>query len=203
MKPKLVFHSQGKAVTELQSKLNQLLPEKAPALVVDGVFGEKTHQRVKDFQAKAGLVVDGIVGAKTWAALDGTQPPANAPKPTAPAYVHKVKWTPVSNGAFLRCHFGTTPSVLAINPPGRPATVRDCRAHLNIRPFGMCQSMGNPTVVAVTAASLTLSPQPCMPVIASQWSAVQPPQLVAPDQAPAIDQGSIVMCAWGGVITIL
>ena len=33
---------------------------------VDGVFGGKTEQAVKDFQQSTGLVVDGVVGLITW-----------------------------------------------------------------------------------------------------------------------------------------
>lgn len=36
---------------------------------VDGVFGTKTLEAVKAFQAENGLSVDGVVGAKTWAAI--------------------------------------------------------------------------------------------------------------------------------------
>ena len=36
---------------------------------IDGVWGPKTEQAVRDFQRSRGLVADGIVGAKTWAAL--------------------------------------------------------------------------------------------------------------------------------------
>lgn len=38
---------------------------------IDGVFGSKTLEAVKAFQAENNLTVDGVVGAKTWAALDG------------------------------------------------------------------------------------------------------------------------------------
>lgn len=36
---------------------------------IDGIFGAKTLEAVKAFQADQELAVDGIVGAKTWAAL--------------------------------------------------------------------------------------------------------------------------------------
>ena len=36
---------------------------------VDGVFGSKTEQVVKDFQQSNGLVVDGVVGPITWGQL--------------------------------------------------------------------------------------------------------------------------------------
>jgi Domain of unknown function (DUF4280)/Putative peptidoglycan binding domain len=203
MKPKLVFYSQGKAVTDLQSKLNLLLPDKTPALIVDGMFGLKTYHRVKEFQVKLGLAPDGVVGAKTWAALDGTQPAPGASRPTIPTQVHKVQSTPVKNGAVLRCPYGVAPSFLSV-PPGRPATIRDCRPYVNIMPFGMCQSLSNPSVAAATSAAQgVLTPQPCLPVITSWWSAAHPVQLVGPEQVPAIDASALVSCAWGGVIAIL
>lgn len=37
--------------------------------VIDGKFGRKTRQAVKDFQKANNLSVDGKVGKKTWAAL--------------------------------------------------------------------------------------------------------------------------------------
>lgn len=38
---------------------------------VDGHFGAKTEQAVKEFQEQAKLTADGIVGAKTWGAMTG------------------------------------------------------------------------------------------------------------------------------------
>ncbi len=35
----------------------------------DGIFGSRTDEAVRDFQAGAGLVVDGIVGRNTWEKL--------------------------------------------------------------------------------------------------------------------------------------
>lgn len=61
--------SQGPTVRTLQERLNKALPL-TPLLVVDGIFGPMTLNRVRAFQAKYGLAVDGIVGPVTWAAID-------------------------------------------------------------------------------------------------------------------------------------
>ena len=58
--------SKGDAVTTLQTKLNEVSPY---GLSVDGVFGKKTENAVRDFQKHNDLSVDGIVGAKTWSKL--------------------------------------------------------------------------------------------------------------------------------------
>lgn len=58
--------SQGADVTYLQQRLTAL---GYGCGKTDGIFGAKTLEAVKAFQADHDLVVDGIVGAKTWAAL--------------------------------------------------------------------------------------------------------------------------------------
>jgi peptidoglycan hydrolase-like protein with peptidoglycan-binding domain len=58
--------SKGKAVTQLQQRLNELGFDCGK---VDGSFGSRTEQAVKAFQTKRGLKADGVVGAKTWTAL--------------------------------------------------------------------------------------------------------------------------------------
>lgn len=57
--------SRGKSVEILQLKLN----EYGSNLIVDGIFGNKTKNAVKEFQKKNNLLVDGIVGKETSQAL--------------------------------------------------------------------------------------------------------------------------------------
>ena len=68
-KPKLRFGQQGPAVKELQSTLNTVAPLLVPALKEDGIFGPKTHGRVKEIQQRGQLNPDGIVGPLTWELL--------------------------------------------------------------------------------------------------------------------------------------
>lgn len=60
--------SRGSDVTYLQQRLTT---KGYGVGSIDGIFGNKTLEAVKAFQAENNLVVDGIVGAKTWAALEG------------------------------------------------------------------------------------------------------------------------------------
>ena len=57
--------STGQVVKTLQTKLKA----KGYSLSVDGDFGTKTENAVKDFQKKNKLTADGIVGPKTWSLL--------------------------------------------------------------------------------------------------------------------------------------
>lgn len=63
--PVLRKGSNGVYVEVLQKKLN----DAGHNLDVDGDFGKKTLEAVKDYQKVNGLVVDGIVGVKTWEKL--------------------------------------------------------------------------------------------------------------------------------------
>lgn len=59
--------SRGSDVTYLQ----QCLAAKGYSVgAIDGIFGTRTREAVKAFQAENGLTVDGIVGPKTWAKLN-------------------------------------------------------------------------------------------------------------------------------------
>src|SRR5690349_1590168 len=113
----------------------------------------------------------------------------------------------VSMGAMMTCSFGMAPSSLIVPDPtvlgqGPPAAnIMDNKPIANIPPFGMCQSMANPTVAAATAAALgVLTPMPCVPVIPAPWAPGSPTVLVA--NMPSLDNNSKLMCAWGGVIQI-
>lgn len=75
------YGSSGEDVKRLQKSLN----EKGYTLTVDGVFGNKTRDAVKDYQKKNGLSVDGIVGNKTWGSLYKTSSYVGTAKPTASA----------------------------------------------------------------------------------------------------------------------
>ncbi len=74
----------------------------------------------------------------------------------------------VAMGAMMTCSFGVAPGSLIVLPMslvmagGVPAaTIMDSKPIVNIPPFGMCNSMANPTVIAATAAALgVLTPMP-------------------------------------------
>lgn len=57
--------SRGEDVKTLQQALNK----NGYDLTIDGIFGAKTEEAVRDYQKKHDLSVDGVVGAKTWTML--------------------------------------------------------------------------------------------------------------------------------------
>lgn len=111
-------------------------------------------------------------------------------------------------GATLSCPFGIAPVPFSSLPAsrvminGRPAGVMtDMTPAVNIPPFGMCSSLSNPTVASATAAALgVLTPMPCIPVPAGPWMNPAPKVLIGGQQA--ISDGSKLMCAWGGQISV-
>ncbi len=115
----------------------------------------------------------------------------------------------VVEGAQLMCSFGTSPSRLMVPPKNRmwgspqvAANIMDYVPMVNIQPFGMCMCPANPQVAAATAAALgVLTPQPCIPCTASPWT----PGAVTVNLAgaPLLNETSILMCTWGGVITVV
>lgn len=114
----------------------------------------------------------------------------------------------VVNGAQLMCSFGTSPSSLVVLPTNRVVTENQNAANIvdhipmvNIMPFGMCISVANPQVAAATAAALgVLTPQPCIPATASSWTPGAVTVLIG--NQPALDNISVCMCNWAGVITV-
>ena len=62
----LKFGSRGADVTYLQQRLTA---KGYGVGVIDGIFGAKTLEAVKSFQAESNLAVDGIVASKTWCSL--------------------------------------------------------------------------------------------------------------------------------------
>ncbi len=73
------YGSSGEDVKKLQKSLN----EKGYSLTVDGVFGDKTRDAVRDYQKKNGLSVDGVVGSKTWGALNKSTSAVKKPSSTS------------------------------------------------------------------------------------------------------------------------
>lgn len=57
--------SKGEEVRKLQTALNRA----GSNLTIDGVYGSKTEQAVRNFQEDNGLKMDGICGNATWEAL--------------------------------------------------------------------------------------------------------------------------------------
>ena len=113
----------------------------------------------------------------------------------------------VCTGAIMSCTFGMMPSVLDVIPfTGVYATlpaanIEDSLPILNIEPFGMCMSELNPEVIAATAAALgVLTPMPCLPMTFDPWFPGAVTTMMG--GLPALDDTSICLCDWGGVIVI-
>lgn len=114
----------------------------------------------------------------------------------------------VCMGATLQCSFGVAPSSLVVLPVNQvmtnvpDANIMDNKPMVNILPFGMCQSLANPTVAAATAAALgVLTPMPCVPVIPAPWTPGSATVMIR--NMPALNNTSKLMCAWAGVIQIV
>jgi hypothetical protein len=114
----------------------------------------------------------------------------------------------VTSGAMLQCSFGAAPSTLQVLPLNRvlagtpAANIMDSKPLLNIMPFGMCNSIANPTVVAATAAALgTFTPMPCVPMPVGPWAPGSPTVMIG--NMPALENASKLMCMWAGVIQVV
>ncbi len=108
-------------------------------------------------------------------------------------------------GALMKCSFGMAPSTFVATPKMVQTSYMDAGnimdnvPMMNVPPFGMCQSLANPTVAAATAAAMgALTPMPCIPVLPAPWVPGAPTVLVS--NMPALNDSSKLMCAWAGVI---
>lgn len=113
----------------------------------------------------------------------------------------------VCMGAMTQCTFGVAPSTLMVIPINRvmtgtpAANIMDNKPMANVMPFGMCQSVSNPTVAAATAAAFgVLVPMPCIPMTMAPWVPGAPTVMLA--NMPTLNDSSKLMCMWGGVISI-
>jgi uncharacterized Zn-binding protein involved in type VI secretion len=115
---------------------------------------------------------------------------------------------PYVASAQMLCSFGVAPAPLNVLPlrrvliEGKPAaTIEDMIPMVNIPPFGMCTSLSNPTVASATAAALgVLTPMPCVPVPVGPWKPPSATTLIG--GTPAVCQGAMCNCAWGGIISV-
>lgn len=114
----------------------------------------------------------------------------------------------VCMGAMMQCSFGVAPSSLVVLPKNRvmtskmpAANIMDHVPLLNILPFGMCNSIANPTVASATAAALgVLTPMPCIPATSAPWTPGSPTVMIG--KQPCVTNSSKCMCNWGGVISV-
>lgn len=114
----------------------------------------------------------------------------------------------VCMGAQMQCSFGTAPSSLVVLPTNRvltckmpAANIMDYVPLLNIMPFGMCNSVANPTVASATAAAMgVLTPMPCIPMTVAPWTPGSPTVMIG--NQPVVTNSSKCTCTWGGLISI-
>lgn len=110
--------------------------------------------------------------------------------------------TLVGMGAQCMCSMGSLPVPLntlqqTVFVQNRPiVTAQDNKPMVNIMPFGMCKSLGNPAVKP------PVMPQaPCVPNTAAPWMPGSPTVLVG--NVPALNNSCKLICNYGGVISIM
>ena len=114
----------------------------------------------------------------------------------------------VCKGAKLKCSMGDSPAELNVLPGkfgclgGEDiANIMDNKPMVNIKPFGQCKSLANPTVAAATAANLgKLQPMPCIPNTITPW--INGKTNVNANGFPVLMKESKLMCLWAGTIEI-
>ncbi len=112
----------------------------------------------------------------------------------------------VTTGSQLQCSMAIAPSAMNATPGPAIATapvstVMDVTPS-NIPTFGMCTSLANPQVAAATtAAQGVLTPQPCVPAIASQWVPGSVTSTI--NGLQVLTNNSTCPCTWLGVISVV
>lgn len=112
------------------------------------------------------------------------------------------------SGAELQCNCGDNNSIYTVLPTkkvsinNKPlAVISDTKPMINIKPFGLCKSMANPTVAAATAANRgKLQKMPCVPNIVETWSEGIK-HFLAKEQTPC--NLSKVKCLYSGLIRVV
>ncbi len=111
----------------------------------------------------------------------------------------------IVQGTLLKCGFGNVPTPIMVLPDKKvnamlPVAVKtDHIPFLNILPVGMCSNPANPMVAAATAAALgVLTPMPCIPCTAEDWTGSCSKVKVRGQEALNMD--SKLSCLFGGSI---
>lgn len=115
----------------------------------------------------------------------------------------------VGGTSLIKCSSGLTPTPLVVLPDRTVmaesmlmGNIEDITPLVNIVTFGMCSTLGNPTVRKATAAADgVLTPMPCIPATHTPWDSEA--QDVTVQGSPAIDQTAKLHCRWSGVIHII
>lgn len=110
--------------------------------------------------------------------------------------------------SLLSCSFGTVPDTLIVLPDGNvvlegmlAGNMLDIIPFANIPGFVMCISLGNPEVDAATIAAMgVLTPMPCTPMTFEPWI-TEDVTVLFTDQ-PALDQTSLLICDFAGLIIV-
>lgn len=98
---------------------------------IDGIFGAKTDQAVKDFQQANGLVADGIVGPVTW----GKVHPYREASPTLQAGTLGPVVAMLQG--VLKTGFGYTGAIDGVFGPATQAVVRQYQASAGLPVTGI------------------------------------------------------------------
>lgn len=101
----LKLGSKGEAVKTLQNNLNRF----GSKLVVDGDFGKKTQQAVREFQAKYNMQIDGVAGSITQGAFSIID--------TITQVCGKNAVEAILGVSVASCESGLNPKATFFNPP--------------------------------------------------------------------------------------